>query len=97
MYAFKNLHTNPLHFGLFIGLSKVEAARGTLTNINPDVEVLTHNYDITSVDHFDHFMDTISEGGIDGKPVDLVLSCVDNFEARMAINQVKILRSHVIK
>ena len=23
------------------------------------------------------------------KPVDLVLSCVDNFEARMAINQVE--------
>lgn len=30
-----------------------------------------------------------SNGGIeDGKPVDLVLSCVDNFEARMAINTV---------
>ena len=27
-------------------------------------------------------------GGLDGKPVDLVLSCVDNFEARMAINMV---------
>lgn len=24
----------------------------------------------------------------EGKPVDLVLSCVDNFEARMAINKV---------
>lgn len=69
------------------GLSKVEAARDTLTNINPDVEVLTHNYNITSVDHFDHFMNIISKGGMDGKPVDLVLSCVDNFEARMAINQ----------
>ena len=30
-----------------------------------------------------------SHGGIEeGKPVDLVLSCVDNFEARMAINTV---------
>ena len=76
----------------FTGLSKVEAARDTLTNINPDVEVLTHNYNITSVDHFDHFMNIISKGGMDGKPVDLVLSCVDNFEARMAINQVKIYK-----
>ena len=70
------------------GLSKVEAARDTLTNINPDVEIHTHNYNITHVDHFDHFMTTISTGGLQGNPVDLVLSCVDNFEARMAINQV---------
>lgn len=27
----------------------------------------------------------------EGKPVDLVLSCVDNFEARMAINKVSAL------
>jgi len=27
-------------------------------------------------------------GGLQGGPVDLVLSCVDNFEARMAINAV---------
>lgn len=32
-------------------------------------------------------MDRISNGGLEeGKPVDLVLSCVDNFEARMTIN-----------
>ena len=32
----------------------------------------------------------ISHGGLGkpDKPVDLALSCVDNFEARMAINQV---------
>lgn len=31
----------------------------------------------------------VSLGGMEeGKPVDLVLSCVDNFEARMAINTV---------
>lgn len=33
------------------------------------------------------FLDAIRTGGIDDEsPVDLVLSCVDNFEARMAIN-----------
>lgn len=31
---------------------------------------------------FNHF----SEGGIDGKPLDLVLCCVDNYEARLAVN-----------
>ncbi|CAL1532041.1 unnamed protein product [Lymnaea stagnalis] len=69
------------------GLSKVEAAEKTLREINPDVEFEVYNYNITTVDNFDHFMDRIRQGGKEkGHPVDLVLSCVDNFEARMAIN-----------
>ncbi|XP_028612612.1 ubiquitin-like modifier-activating enzyme 5 isoform X1 [Grammomys surdaster] len=69
------------------GLSKVHAAEHTLRNINPDVVFEVHNYNITTVDHFEHFMSRISNGGLEeGQPVDLVLSCVDNFEARMAIN-----------
>uniref|UniRef100_A0A1I8PMA3 Ubiquitin-like modifier-activating enzyme 5 n=1 Tax=Stomoxys calcitrans TaxID=35570 RepID=A0A1I8PMA3_STOCA len=69
------------------GLSKVEAAAKTLTFINPDVSIETHNYNITTVESFDKFLDTIAHGGLQaGQPVDLVLSCVDNFEARMAIN-----------
>uniref|UniRef100_W5N0V4 Ubiquitin-like modifier-activating enzyme 5 n=1 Tax=Lepisosteus oculatus TaxID=7918 RepID=W5N0V4_LEPOC len=69
------------------GLSKVEAAEHTLRNINPDVKFEIHNYNITTVDNFAHFMARISKGGMEeGKPVDLLLSCVDNFEARMAIN-----------
>lgn len=69
------------------GLSKVQAAEHTLRNINPDVAFEVHNYNITTVENFQHFMDRISNGGLEeGKPVDLVLSCVDNFEARMAIN-----------
>nr|XP_057915879.1 ubiquitin-like modifier-activating enzyme 5 [Doryrhamphus excisus] len=69
------------------GLSKVEAAQHTLRNINPDVSFETHNYNITTLDNFTHFMERLSHGGlVEGKPVDLVLSCVDNFEARMAIN-----------
>ncbi|EDV99544.1 ubiquitin-like modifier-activating enzyme 5 [Drosophila grimshawi] len=69
------------------GLSKVEAAARTLSFINPDVCIETHNYNITTVDNFDQFLSTISASGIAvGQPVDLVLSCVDNFEARMAIN-----------
>ncbi|KAK3596321.1 hypothetical protein CHS0354_031656 [Potamilus streckersoni] len=69
------------------GLSKVEAAERTLKEINPDVEFEIYNYNITTVDNFQHFMDRISKGGLkECTPVDLVLSCVDNFEARMAIN-----------
>ena len=69
------------------GLSKVAAAALTLTNINPDVQFETHNYNITTVENFDHFMARLQQGSITGGPVDLVLGCVDNFEARMAINK----------
>merc|ERR1719312_1238462 len=69
------------------GLSKVAAAALTLTNINPDVQFETHNYNITTVENFDHFMSRLQQGSLTGGPVDLVLSCVDNFEARMAINK----------
>ncbi|XP_024085845.1 ubiquitin-like modifier-activating enzyme 5 isoform X2 [Cimex lectularius] len=69
------------------GLSKVEAAARTLSFINPDVVIETHNYNITTVDNFNQFMESIEHGGVEsGTAVDIVLSCVDNFEARMAIN-----------
>mmetsp|Transcript_7973 Transcript_7973/g.24027 ORF Transcript_7973/g.24027 Transcript_7973/m.24027 type:complete len:421 (+) Transcript_7973:73-1335(+) len=68
------------------GLSKVEAARRTLVDINPDVEFETYNYDVTSVDNYTHFCERVTEGGLGGGRVDLVLSCVDNYGARSAIN-----------
>ncbi|XP_045777924.1 ubiquitin-like modifier-activating enzyme 5 [Maniola jurtina] len=68
------------------GLSKVDAAAATLQSINPDVVIDTYNYNITTMENFQNFCDTISTGSLTGGPVELVLSCVDNFEARMAIN-----------
>lgn len=69
------------------GLSKVEAAARTLNFINPDVKIEKHNYNITTVESFETFLKTIQTGGINvNTPVDLVLCCVDNFEARLAIN-----------
>ena len=58
-----------------------------ISGINPDVVFETHNYNITTVENFDHFISRIKEGSLSGKSVDMVLSCVDNFEARMAINK----------
>ncbi|XP_071101076.1 ubiquitin-like modifier-activating enzyme 5 [Haliotis cracherodii] len=69
------------------GMSKVEAAERTLRDINPDVEFEVYNYNITTVDNFNHFVERIRCGGLKvDTPVDLILSCVDNFEARMTIN-----------
>ncbi|ERL94703.1 ubiquitin-like modifier-activating enzyme 5 [Dendroctonus ponderosae] len=68
------------------GMSKVEAAAETLKNINPDVDIITYNYNITIVENFDDFTNTLTTSSLTKGPVDLVLSCVDNFEARFAIN-----------
>ena len=70
------------------GLSKTEAAKRTLEDINPDVTFETYDGNITLPSMFDTLLDRMSHGGLDcNSPVDLVLSCVDNYEARMAINQ----------
>lgn len=59
-------------------------AKGTLQLINPDVVFETHNYNITTTDAYDKFTEALSTGSVasPGSPVHLVLSCVDNFEAR---------------
>jgi len=69
------------------GMSKVAAAKKSLSFINPDVEIEDYNYNITTMDNFEHFLGRISTGALNGGSVDLVLSCVDNFQARMTINQ----------
>ena len=68
------------------GLSKVEASRETLTKINPDVVFEAYNYDVTSLDNYDHFLGRIREGSMTDGQIDLLLCCVDNFGARMAVN-----------
>lgn len=41
------------------GLSKVEAAARTLSFINPDVTLETYNYNITTLDSFQDFINRI--------------------------------------
>lgn len=57
-----------------------------LRRINPDVVFEVHNMNITTLDNFKLFVDRIKHGNLSGAQVDLVLSCVDNFEARMTVN-----------
>lgn len=70
-----------------IGLDKVEAAKMTLEKINPDVIIEGYSYNIVSNEHFDKFVDKIKTGSINGDKIDVILSCVDNYGARMAINK----------
>jgi len=68
------------------GQSKVEAAQTTLQSINPDVQIEVFNYNITTVDSYDDFVCRLETGSKTNQRIDLLLSCVDNFEARMTIN-----------
>lgn len=72
------------------GMTKTDAAAQTLSGINPDVALESFTMNITTLQGFERFRETLSDGS--GKSrVDLVLSCVDNYEARMTINEVMLL------
>ncbi|XP_044493404.1 ubiquitin-like modifier-activating enzyme 5 [Mangifera indica] len=74
-----------------VGMTKTDAAVQTLSDINPDVVLESYTLNITTVQGFDTFMSSLRNKSFspskEGTGVDLVLSCVDNYEARMAVNQ----------
>ena len=69
------------------GLTKTDAAVKTLREINPDVTYESYHMNITTVDGFARFADSLVDQHTKKSRVDLVFACVDNYEARMAINQ----------
>lgn len=73
------------------GMTKTDAAVQTLSDINPDVVLESYTLNITTVQGFETFMASLTNKthslSKDGTGVDLVLSCVDNYEARMVVNQ----------
>lgn len=77
-----------------MGLTKVDAAKLTLEGINPNTVIQAHNGDITIGDTHETLLKSITEGGLEGQRADLILSCVDNYAARMAINSVYLLISY---
>ena len=69
------------------GMTKTDAAVKTLMDINPDVEYESYHMNITTVEGFQKFADSLKDPATGESRMDLVLACVDNYEARMAINQ----------
>ena len=68
------------------GMTKTDAAADTLAGINPDVALESYHMNITTLKGFESFKQSLlDEQGL--SRVDLVLSCVDNYEARMTINE----------
>ncbi|PKI43366.1 hypothetical protein CRG98_036262 [Punica granatum] len=74
-----------------VGMTKTDAAVQTLQDINPDVVLESYTLNITTVQGFETFMSSLRNKTFrlekEGSGVDLVLSCVDNYEARMVVNQ----------
>lgn len=70
------------------GLSKVEAARETLHAINPDVDIECHNLDVTLLSSYEILRESILHGGLKKDRIQLLLCCVDNYNARTVINQI---------
>ncbi|KAG6414619.1 hypothetical protein SASPL_121992 [Salvia splendens] len=73
------------------GMTKTDAAVQTLSGINPDVVLESYTLNITTVQGFETFMSSLTNKSFrpdkERSGVDLVLSCVDNYEARMVVNQ----------
>jgi len=63
-----------------VGFAKTAAAHVTLSQINPDVDLESYAYDVTRMENWEHLVQKLCS-------VDLVVCCVDNFTARMAVNQ----------
>ncbi|KAL6899092.1 hypothetical protein ACP4OV_005750 [Aristida adscensionis] len=72
-----------------VGMTKTDAAVQTLSGINPDVVLESYSLNITTVMGFETFLASLKARSSHGRStgVDLVLSCVDNYEARMVVNQ----------
>ncbi len=56
--------------------------------INPDVALESYTMNITTLRGYAAFKDSLVVADGRSSRVDLVLSCVDNYEARMTINEV---------
>jgi len=69
-----------------IGWSKTQVARHYLGDVNPDVHFRSFSYDIHT--RYEDFLVSLRHGSIDeSSNVDVVICCVDNRDARLAVNQ----------
>ena len=75
-----NLQRQILHGTANLGQPKVDSARETLEQLNPDVEVKTYHCQVCA----ENIMELIAE-------YDFVLECTDNFAAKFLINDACVL------
>jgi molybdopterin/thiamine biosynthesis adenylyltransferase len=77
-----NLQRQVLHNTETVGWTKVESAKQTLKRYNPDVNVIAHEFPLTS----ENAMEIVSQ-------YDLVVNGADNFPARYLVNDAAYLNN----
>ncbi|KAL0238812.1 hypothetical protein PCE1_004503 [Barthelona sp. PCE] len=77
------------------GMSKVDAAHETLREINDDVVFVTRHHNISVGEGYIQMTEDIARGGLQNQQIDLLLCCVDNYQARIAINRACIALNQV--
>lgn len=71
------------------GWNKTMACRHYCSELCPDTAFEVHNMNITLDENIPKFADSLAHGGVDRKsPVNLVMGCVDNLEAREQIASI---------
>ncbi len=72
-----NLQRQIVHFSEDIGRPKVESARDTLASLNPEIEIIPINRQLSE-----------EEMGEEIAKADLILDCSDNFTTRFSVNRL---------
>jgi len=75
-----NLQRQVIHFTPDIGKAKVDSAKEKISQINPDVEVITYNQFLTADNAFDIIKD-----------YDIIVDGTDNFPVKFLINDACVL------
>ena len=71
------------------GWNKTMACRHYCSELNPDTVFEVHNMNVAAEENREKFKASVSSGSIDRKaPVNLILGCVDNMEARQAMEAI---------
>lgn len=75
-----NLQRQILHATSDIGKTKVESAKAKLSNLNPEIEIITHKVKLSS----ENILDIVAG-------YDLLVECSDNFSTKYLLNDTSIL------
>jgi len=74
-----NLQRQIIHNNDRVGTSKVESARATLTALNPDVKIISHEYRVDRTNAIEIFKD-----------YDIIVNGADNFPTRYLVNDAAV-------
>jgi len=76
------------------GWNKTMACRHYCSELNPDTVFEVHNLDIATEENKQKLKETVASGSLDRKSsVNMLIGCVDNWDARQVLEAVSMLTS----